>query len=194
MTRGEFINLLRQGLGGLPASAQADIVADYEAHFSDAGAAGRTEEEVAAALGDPLRLARELSAEFGMKRWETSRTPSSAASAVFAVLGLGALDILILLPIVFGIAGTLFGLAATVLVIFVVGVIVFVAGPFSGPPGGPATAILLGIGLMTGALSLGALLAVVGIGFMNGLVWYARLHYRLLKPALEPNAFAGGLA
>jgi uncharacterized membrane protein len=194
MSKEEFMAALRQGLAGLPGSAQADIVADYEAHFADGAAAGRTEAEVAAALGDPGRLARELRAEFGMKRWEETRSPSTAASALFALLGLGALDILILLPLLLGIGGTLFGLAAAVLVLFVAGVVVFVAGPFTLPPGGPATAILLGLSLMTGALSLGALLAVVGAGFMNAVVWYARLHYRLLKPALEPNAFVGGLA
>ena len=38
---------------------------------------------------------------------------------------------------------------------------------------------------MAGAASLGAVLAIVTIGLVNGLVWYGRLHYRLLKPAIE---------
>ena len=42
---------------------------------------------MAVALGDPARLARELRTEAGLKRWETERNPSAAASAVFAVLG-----------------------------------------------------------------------------------------------------------
>ena len=53
------------------------------------------------------------------------------------------------------------------------------------PPGGPATAILGGIGFMAGAASAGAVLTIISIGLMNALVWYGRLHYRLLKPALE---------
>ncbi|MFN9250560.1 MAG: DUF1700 domain-containing protein, partial [Brevundimonas sp.] len=97
MTRSDFMNRLRAGLAGLPAAAINDLAADYEAHFEDGVAAGRTEAEVAAALGDPARLARELRAEAGMKRWETEKNPSAAADAVFAVLGLGAIDILILL-------------------------------------------------------------------------------------------------
>ena len=59
------------------------------------------------------------------------------------------------------------------------------AGPFMSPPGGPATAILGGIGFMAGAASAGAVLTIISIGLMNALVWYGRLHYRLLKPALE---------
>ncbi|MGZ6050426.1 MAG: hypothetical protein ACXWKN_18695, partial [Phenylobacterium sp.] len=44
-----------------------------------------------------------------------------------------------------------------------------------------------GIGLMAGAASMGALLGIVTIGLVNMLVWYGRLHFRLLKPALEPQ-------
>jgi hypothetical protein len=29
------------------------------------------------------------------------------------------------------------------------------------------------------------------IGLVNALVWYGRLHYRLLKPALEPQTVGG---
>ena len=68
---------------------------------------------------------------------------------------------------------------------------VFAAGPFTGMPGGPAAAILAGIGLMTGAVSAGAVLAMVTIGLVNALVWYGRLHYQLLKPALEPQSVGG---
>ena len=180
MTRQAFMARLRDGLRGLPPSVQADIVADYETHFNDGAAAGRSEADVAAALGDPGRLARELSAEFGLRRWESERSASAGASAIFAVLGLGALDILILLPILgFGIA---------VVGIFVAGGVIFAVGPFAGVPGGGAAAILAGMGLMAGATSMGALLSLVTIALVNGLVWYGRLHYRLLKPALEPQS------
>jgi uncharacterized membrane protein len=193
MTRQAFMARLREGLRGLPPQAQADIAADYETHFADGHAAGRSEAEVAAALGDPGRLARELRAEAGLKRWEEGRNPSGAASALFALLGLGALDILIMLPVIMGIGGTLFGFAIAALAVFVVGGAVFAAGPFTGLPGGPAAAILLGISLMSGAASLGAVLGIGGIGFVNALVWYARLHFRLLKPSLDAQALGGAL-
>ena len=186
MTREAFIARLRAGLRGLPPQALADIIADYEAHFADGEAAGRSEAEVAKALGDPDRLAREIRAESTMARWREERSPSAAAAAVFAVLGLGAIDILVLLPILMGIAGALVGLAVAVVACFFAGAVIFAAGPFTNPPGGPVTAILAGIGIMAGATSGGALLTIVAIGLMNALVWYGRLHYRLLKPALEP--------
>jgi len=188
MTRQAFLARLREGLRGLPAQSQADIMADYEAHFADGAAAGRSEADVASALGDPDRLARELRAEAGLRRWEEGRNPSGAASAIFALLGLGALDILIMLPVLMGIGGMLFGFAVAAIGVFVAGGAVFAAGPFTGMTGGPAAAVLLGLGMMTGAVAAGALLAIVTIGFVNATVWYARLHYRLLKPAFDTQA------
>ena len=192
MTRQAFMARLREGLRGLPPSAVADIVADYENHFTEGAAAGRSEDDVAAALGEPGRLARELRAERGLQRWEEERTPSAGAGAVFAVLGLGAIDILFLLPILMGVGGAMFGIGVAVIAVFFAGGVVFAAGPFTGLPGGPAAAILAGIGLMAGATAIGALLAICTIGLVNALVWYGRLHYRLLKPALEPQV-AGGV-
>jgi len=186
MTRQAFMARLRDGLRGLPPQTVADIMADYETHFADGMAAGRSEAEVAAALGNPDRLAREIRAESSLNRWRDERSPSSAASAVFAVLGLGAIDILFLLPILMGVAATLFGLFVAVVVMFFVGAFALAAGPFTDPPGGPVTAVLAGIGIMAGSASVGAVLTIVSIGLMNALVWYGRLHYRLLKPALEP--------
>jgi uncharacterized membrane protein len=188
MTRQAFIARLREGLAGLPAHTIAEIVTDYEAHFTEGEAAGRTEAEVAGALGDPDRLARELRAEHGLKRWEEQRNPSSAGAAILAILGLGALDIMFLLPILMGVAGAIFGIGIACIALFFTGGMVFAAGPFTDPPGGPMTAIFFGLAMMGGAASLGALLIIVTTGLVNALVWYGRLHYRVLKPALEPQA------
>jgi uncharacterized membrane protein len=188
MTRQAFMARLREGLRGLPAQRQAEILADYETHFAEGAAAGRSEEDVAAALGDPGRLARELRAETGLKRWESERNASAAGAAVFAVLGLGAIDIMFLLPILMAVAGVVVGVGVAVIAVFFAGGVMFAAGPFSDFPGGAGAALLGGLGLMAGATSIGALLTIITIGLVNALVWYGRLHYRLLKPALEPQA------
>ena len=185
MPRAEFMPRLRRGLAGLPVTTIADIVADHEAHFADAMAAGRSEAEVAAALGDPDRLARELRAEAGLKQWEERKNPSNAMAAVIALLGLGAIDVIILLPLLMGVLGALFGVLVAVVAIFVSGGFVFAMGPLTAPPGGPITAFLAGLGLMGLATCLGALLTLVTVAVFNAVVWYARLHYRLLKPAIE---------
>jgi uncharacterized membrane protein len=187
MTREAFIARLWAGLKGMPPKAAADIIADYDAHFAEGAAQGRTEAEIAAALGDPDRLARELRAEAGVKQWETRRSPEAAAVAVFAILGLGAIDLIFLLPIMIGVISALFGLIVATIGVFVAGGVVFAVGPFAAAPGGPVVALLAGLGMMAGAVAAGALLTLVSIGLTNALVWYGRLHYRLLKPAIDPQ-------
>ena len=184
MTRQEFMSKLRSGLSGMPAATISDICADYEAHFADAEAAGRSESDVAAALGDPVRLARELRAEAGLKAWQETRSPSTAATAVFAVLGLGALDIIFILPILMGVAGTLFGFFMAAIGMLVAGGALLVIGPFVDGVS-IAGVMFAGLGLMAAAASLGAFLTLLTGWFINLLVWYGRLHYRLLKPAIE---------
>ncbi len=67
MNRDQFLSELRRALRGLNPQEVDDIVADYRSHFAEAQAAGRPEQEVASALGDPKRLAKELRAESGLR-------------------------------------------------------------------------------------------------------------------------------
>ena len=188
MTRAEFMGRLRRGLVGMPTAAAADIASDYEIHFEDGLAAGRTEAEVAAALGDPDRLARELRAEAGAQRWHQEKNPSAAAGAIFAVLGLGAIDILILLPIALPVFGTVLSLLLGGVGVFIAGGFVMVAGAFMGLPGGALAAALLGVGLMGLGIFMVGTMALLTKWLIDATVWYARLHYRVITPALEPQA------
>ena len=185
MTRDEFLRRLNRGLSGLPPEAIADITGDYEDHFAAAEAEGRSEAEVSEALGDPDRLARELRLEAGIRRWEQVRTPSTAVSAVIAFLGLGAIDVLVLLPILLPAIGVVFGLYVAMLGIFIAGGAIMIVGPFSGFPGGALAALLFGLGLMAAAIAFAALLTIGTIWLVNALMWFGRLHYRVLQPAIE---------
>lgn len=189
MTRTEFLDRLKKGLTGMSPEAMADILADYESHFTDAAADGRSEAEVASALGDPDRLARELRAEADLKAWEKDKSPSSAIAALFAILGLGALDILILLPLLMGIISTLAGFFIAAIALFISGGVAFAVGPFvalsGGVPGGVGAVMLGGLGLMGLALAIAALTAIFSIWLVNFIVWFARLHYRVAKPAID---------
>ncbi len=188
MTRNEFISRLRRALGAFPPETVNDIVGDYEAHFAEAVAAGRSEAEVAAALGQPERLARELRMEAGLARWEREKTPSSAAGALFALVGLGAVDILILIPFILSVFSTLFGILLVALTLVFVGVFIMTVGPFAAPPGGPLVAILGGLAVTSGSIALGALTTILTIWLINGVIWFGRLHYRLLKPVIDSDS------
>ncbi|MGH6955749.1 MAG: DUF1700 domain-containing protein [Caulobacteraceae bacterium] len=187
MTRQEFVQRLRLGLAGLPETARSEIVADYEAHFDEGAAAGRSEAEIAAALGDPDRLARELKAEAGLRRWEAERNPGGAAAAVVAVLGLGAVDVFVLLPVLVAVVSVICALYIGSAAGFVVGAVIFAAGPFGHAFGGPGATMLVGLGVMALSVFNGSVLTLISVGLVNALVWYGRLHFRLLKPALDPQ-------
>ena len=187
MTRAEFLTRLRRGLNGLPPEAIDEIVADHEAHFVEAAAKGRNDPEIAAALGNPERLAREVRVEAGLARWEAEKTPGNAVAAMVALIGLASLDILFLLPLLVGVASGLAAVFVAAIAVFIAGGVVFVAGPFAAPPGGPLVAILLGVGVMALGVVMAAVTAVLTIWLVNALVWFGRLHYRLLKPALQQS-------
>ncbi len=189
MTRNEFIRRLKGGLKGMPAAEQAEIVADYEAHFDAGAAEGRSDTEIAEALGNPGRLARELRLEAGIKQWREDRSPSAAWTAVVGILGLATIDILILLPIILPIIGVIFALYVACVAVFFAGGVVMVAGPFADMDiavNGFAV-FLAGLGIMGLATAAGAILTIVTIGFVNVMIWFGRLHYRVIQPAITSN-------
>ena len=53
MNRAMFLSELRMGLSGLPQSEIEETIADYEAHFSEGLAAGRSEAAIANAWAIP---------------------------------------------------------------------------------------------------------------------------------------------
>ena len=56
MNRAHFMAQLRDGLSGLHHTDIGEIIGDYERHFADGAADGRSEDEIAAALGEPARF------------------------------------------------------------------------------------------------------------------------------------------
>lgn len=183
MTRSQFLDRLRDGLSGLSRSAREEIMADYEGHFAQGLAAGRGEAEVAAALGDPGRLARELRAGAGVQQWEEKRSPSSAVTAVFAILGLGAIDFLILLPIAGPVLVVIIAVYIVAIALCVAGAVALLSGLFSLT----GAAVFAGFGLLGAAAAIGALQTLVCIGLVNALVWYARLHVSVIQPAVSKS-------
>ena len=179
-----FLATLRAGLRGTPPAAVDDIIADYASHFEVGATKGRSEEEIAVALGDPLALADELRVEMRIDRWKAAPTPASAASLIGAVIGLGAINTLlafVMLPLV---CVVFFSILLADILIFGIGAWFMIAGPSLGFER-PAS-LLAGAGLIFAAITIAALLGLLSIGLIGGLGRYARLHYRLL-PRLEQS-------
>jgi len=186
MNRAHFMAQLRDGLSGLHHTDISDILADYESHFADGAADGRTQEEVAAALGDPARVARELRAEVGFRRWEENRSAGNFLGVVLALLGLATIDFVILLPFLCALAAIFFGLSVACLGLIVGGsFLLFNLLPFGwhGVMGNAAMQLLMGLGLISGAIGGGALLLLLMDIIAKLLIRFARLHFRLFDSA-----------
>jgi uncharacterized membrane protein len=186
MTRDEFMTDLRTGLTGLRPQDIDDILADYQSHFSDGRAAGRSDQEIAASLGDPLRLARELRVEAGFRRWQADRSAGNLGGIIIALLGLATIDFLLILPALGFIAGVLFAFAATVFALCIAGLTMLVSLlpiGFLSDLGSMLGRGLAGAGLLAGGIGGGALFILLVEGLARLAVKYARLHYRLLTSA-----------
>jgi uncharacterized membrane protein len=186
MTRDQFLEVLHDGLAGVPPRERDDILADYAQYFDEARAAGRSDAEVAAALGDPARLARELRAESGLRRWEDSHSPANLVAALIALGALAAVDLMILLPIVLvvGIVTLAFGIALAA--VGIAGIAVLLSALKAAAAFSLVSLVvraLAGAGLIALSLGCGALLLIAVNGAVTLVARYARLHYRLLTPA-----------
>ena len=186
-TRAEFLITLRAGLRGAPANSVDEIVADYTAHFAEGVAANRSEAEIAAALGDPLALADELRMELRIKSFEATPSARSAARVFAGTIAAGAINTVLLCT-----AGPLLALLALTLVIAILvaagaGIWFLFAGASLGLPGGAGVPLLVGLGLISAAVSLGALLVLAARAAVSGVARYMRLQYRLLPPASSPG-------
>jgi len=178
MNRTEFLRQLQQSLNGLAPAEVADILADYQAHFDEGLAAGRSEGEIAAALGDPQRLARELRAEARLRRWEKTPSPTALLGVVASLAGLLALDVLILLPLLSLIGLLVFVFGIVLLIIGVVGLSIFLAALLDWES---IADLLAGIGLLAGSIGFTALLWLALEALVSWLVRYARLHFHVLN-------------
>jgi len=190
MNRASFLAELRMGLSGLPAQDIEETVADYDAHFAEGIAEGRSEAAIANALGDPARLAKELRAEAGFRRWESERSAGSLLGAVIALLGLATLDLIFLIPFVCVMAAIIFAMFAIAVALAFAGGAVWLATLFPGMMAGATGMLasvpalfLAGLGLIASAVGLGALTWLLLDIVVRGLVNYARLHFRLLDSA-----------
>lgn len=183
MNRAHFMAQLRDGLSGLHHSDIDDILRDYESHFADGAADGRTEDEVAAGLGDPARLAREMRAEVGFRRWEQDRSPGNLLGVVLALLGLATFDFIILLPFLCGLAAVFFGLSVACLGCVVGGTFLLFSLLWGGVMPNLGMQLLIALGLISGAIGFGALLLWIMEALAKLLIRYARLHFRLFDSA-----------
>ena len=186
MNRATFMGELRAGLAGVHAKDVEEILADYESYFADGAAAGRSEQDIADGLGDPSRLARELRAEVGFKRWEAERSAGNFVGVILALLGLATIDLIFLIPALGVMLIVVLAVGAACLALMAIGSFLLFnrLGPgWHHPISNGVLQLLTGAGLLSGGLGGGALLLLITDWVARALIRYARLHFQLFNTA-----------
>jgi uncharacterized membrane protein len=189
MTREQFLQQLRSGLGRMGEGERREILADYEEHFRMGAADGKTEEAIAESLGNPRHIGKSYAIDAILE--PKDGVPPGAATvlrAVFASISLTFFNLVVVLGPFLGIVGVLIGLWATALSLAVSGIAVALAplGALVAPRlfdlGGlnPVALVFAGIGLAgLGVLAGMGMLKLTQL-FGRGTAEYVKLNARIV--------------
>ncbi|WP_332634925.1 DUF1700 domain-containing protein [Halalkalibacter flavus] len=184
MNKKQFLTELDHALTKLSPGERQDILNDFEEHFAVGLEEGQTEEEISASLGSPLQIAKDTLASYHLDKVEATATTGNIIRAVWAVIGLGFFNLVIVL-------GPFIALVSIVFAGWTVG-ISFIASPLL---------LLINIIIYPGSFQLFDLfmsLALCGLGLfiaigmyfvtryvMKGYVRYLKYNVKLVKGGLK---------
>ncbi|MGG4471052.1 DUF1700 domain-containing protein [Paenibacillus alvei] len=97
MNKDQFIKELSVLLKDLNGKEKQEILHDYEEHFQFGIEEGKAENEIAASLGSPKLLAKEILANYHLENAKGAQTAGNVMRAVWAVIGLSFFNIIIVL-------------------------------------------------------------------------------------------------
>ncbi|UTB32642.1 MAG: DUF1700 domain-containing protein [Methanobacterium sp. ERen5] len=98
MNKEEYLKKLSKQIKKMSVDEKRDLLLDYEEHFRIGMEKGRTEEEISKALGNPKNVAKQIKADYMVKKAEDKPSPTSIIEALTAVAGLGLFNIFIAVP------------------------------------------------------------------------------------------------
>lgn len=192
MHKNEFLKTLEVQLKGIRAEDRQEILYDYAEHFRNGLEEGKTEEEIADALGNPKTLAKQFKASFMVEQAKDTASTGNVFRAVVAVISLGFFNLVFVLGPFLGILGVLLGLFAASAAVIISGVAVFfgvIAHPILGAylhiPSYLLDNIIGSIALGTGLIALGLLMSI-GVCFLArflylGTVKYLQMNIRIIS-------------
>ncbi|MFE4130839.1 DUF1700 domain-containing protein [Peribacillus sp. YIM B13482] len=97
MNKEQFLKQLNESLTGLSLEEQEDILQDYEEYFAIGMEKGKTEQEISTSLGHPKQISKELLASYHLGQVQQSTSAGNVMRAVWAVIGLGFFNLVIVL-------------------------------------------------------------------------------------------------
>jgi uncharacterized membrane protein len=108
MNKEQFLAKMNDALKRLPSTEREDILQDFREHFEVGLSEGKKEEEIARGLGSPQQIAKEMVASYRLEQVEESASTGNVLRAVWAVIGLGFFNLVIVLGPFVALAGIVF--------------------------------------------------------------------------------------
>lgn len=184
MNKEQFLNHLDKSLRKLPSGERKDILHDFKEHFIFGLEEGKTEEEIAASLGSPDKIAKEILASHHLEKVDTTATAGNILRAVWAVIGLGFFNLVIvlgpfiaLIAFVFGGWGISVSFTALPILVLINAVIY------------PDTFALFDLFFSLTLSGVGLFIAIgmfyVSRGFLNGFIRYLHFNMKLVKGGMR---------
>ena len=178
MNKKTFLNEIKTQFSFLSKDELAELMHDYEEHFEAGNLEGRSEEEIAASLGEPRMLAKQFRAEFLIQEAKKNTTAGNLARAILSAVALGLFNIIIMLGPIMAVFGILIALFAMSLAFLGSGIAISIASipMFSG---------LFSATLFVGGIALSSFGMILFIITLAGGKLFASLLIRYLQKNVE---------
>ncbi len=126
MNREKFLESLRDQLKNIPKGQIDEILQDYRDHITIGMENGRNEEELIGSLGDPREIAKQINANYSIKKAETNTSAGNIFRALYAIAGLGLFNLIFVLPLFIIILLLLVVFFAVPLSLIITGIVVII--------------------------------------------------------------------
>ncbi|MEK5359133.1 DUF1700 domain-containing protein [Peribacillus castrilensis] len=97
MNKEQFLKQLNASLTRLSLEEREDILQDYKEYFEIGMEEGKSEQEISKSLGNPRQISKELMATYHLGQVEQTTSAGNVMRAVWAVIGLGFFNLVIVL-------------------------------------------------------------------------------------------------
>lgn len=188
MNKDDYLKELTRLLRKLPKEERDDVVSDYHEHFIIGIEKGRSEEEIAKALGNPKTVAKQINAEYMVRKAEDKQSAGSMFEAILAAAGLGIFNL------IFVAVPTLI-VVALILTAFAVGGAMIIGGilitiSYMFQPLIPLINLNLPLGGILGifgGIFIGVSLTILGVGLVAATAYITKWLYGLAIRYLKYN-------
>lgn len=108
MNRAEFMQALAQKLAQIPEQERKELLDDYQTHFDLGIQEGKTEQQIAAELGDPEKIAEDILSSVKVK---PKKKTEAVVRTVLVIVAVVFINVNFVIPLAFGIFGAWAGIS-----------------------------------------------------------------------------------